>query len=408
MAEADGSAPLAGVRVLDFGRVFAVPACGQFLHDLGAEVVKVEEPGRGDEARYYGMTAETLARIGGASPSFHAFNRGKRSVALDLRVPEGQAAARRLIAGADVLLHNFRVGTMERFGLGWDAMRALNPRLVYGAFSAYGAEGEKARIGANDLSLQAHSGLLHLTGEPDRPPVRVGTAAIDLHAGVSLGAGVLAALLQRERTGKGQLVETSLLRGAAHLMGYFYSEYWMTGTERMRMGTANHLSVPNQVFETADGYAVIIAPSDEMWRRLARTLDAAALDRPAFATISDRQANRAAVIAAIEGVTRRWRTDALVAALGEAKVNVAKVNTIGEAADCAQLAAIGAVGGEGPARAVGPPVRLGDAPPLRAEPVPSLGADTDAVLAEWGLAPEEVAALRAGGAFGPAPAEAAR
>ncbi|SPJ25426.1 CaiB/BaiF CoA transferase family protein [Palleronia abyssalis] len=405
MLEAGRYSLLEGIRVLDFSRVFAVPACGQFLGDLGAEVIKVEAPGNGDEARYYGMTDAELEAVGGVSPSFHAFNRNKRSITLDLRTEAGRETAHRLIRGSDVLLHNFRVGTMEKFGLGAEAILAAHPRLVYGAFSAYGSRGAKARIGANDLALQAHSGLLHITGEADRPPVRVGTAAIDLHAGMALAAGILAALFHRERTGKGQLVETSLLQGAAHLMSYFYAEYWMTGAERQRMGTANHLSVPNQVFPTADGYVVIIAPSDEMWDRLARTLDPETLLRPEFETIGGRHSHRDAVIDAISAVTRTRSSDDLLIALGAAKVNVAKVNTIGEAAEDAQLADIGGLTSvphaDGPKPAVSMPVAFGTADRQSHAPVPGLGEDTRTVCTEYGIDDAEYDRLHAAGAFGP-------
>tara|TARA_R110002020_G_scaffold459632_2_gene677747 strand:+ start:7182 stop:8420 length:1239 start_codon:yes stop_codon:yes gene_type:complete len=396
--------PLKGIRVADFSRVFAVPACAQFLGDLGADVIKVEEPARGDEARNFGVNAEQLAAAGGTSPSFHAFNRNKRSITIDLKSDAGREAARLLIDRSDVLLHNFRIGAMEKFGLGYDVVRQTNPRLIYAAFSAYGPSGELAKIGANDLALQAHSGLLHLTGEADRPPVRVGTAAIDLHAGMALGAGVLAALFQRERTGAGQFVESSLLRGAAHLMSYFYSEYWMTGMERQRMGTANHLSVPNQVFPTMDGYVVLIAPSDEMWRRLAQALDAEALDRPEFSTILDRQKNRGAVVEALTQVTKTRSSDDLISVLGAVKVNVARVNSIAEAADDPQLAAIGGVleisGAAGKTRAVGPPVVLSEAADICHRPAPQLGAHTAEVMSEIGLNAAVYSRLAKAGAFG--------
>lgn len=395
---------LKGIRIVDFSRVFAVPACAQFLGDLGADVIKVEEPTRGDEARYYGMTADQLARNGGVGPSFHAFNRNKRSVALDLRNPAGQDVARHLIKDADVVLHNFRVGTMEKFGLGHEAMMASFPSLIYGAFSAYGVKGEKSQIGANDLALQGHSGLLSITGEEERAPVRVGTAAIDLHAGIALGAGILAALFHRERTGEGQLVETSLLSGAAHLMSYFYAEYWMTGVERKRMGTANHLTVPNQVFPSADGYVVIIAPSDAMWARLAQALDPKTLLQPKFARISDRQINREAVIDAITAVTMTRTSDDLIQQLAAERVNVARVNSIGEAADDPQLNDIGGIievpGRNGPQKAVAPPVTLGKALGLRHSAVPELGAHTDAVLQETGASASDILKWRNAGAFG--------
>lgn len=395
---------LDGIRIADFSRVFAVPACSQILADLGADVIKIEEPERGDEARYYGCNAEELAALDGTSPSFQALNRNKRSIGLDLSLEEGRAAARTLVSTCDVLLHNFRPGTMEKFGLGYNDLKDAYPGLVYGEFSAYGPVGELSRIGANDLALQAHSGLLTLTGEADRPPVRVGTAAIDLHAGLALTSAVLAALFHRQRSGKGQFLETSLLRSSAHLMSYFYSEYWMTGKQRTRMGTANHLSVPNQVFATEDGYAVIIAPSDGMWERCAHALDPATLARPEFATILDRQANRDSLIEALSNATRQWKVDDLVRCLGDAKVNVAKVNSVGEAADDPQLAAIGGVltreDGPGARKSVAPPFTMSESGPIPFLPAPQLGADTRAVFEAAGMGDSEFARLAAAGAFG--------
>ncbi|WP_417683773.1 CaiB/BaiF CoA transferase family protein [Roseibium sp.] len=400
---------LDGIRVADFSRVFAVPACAQILADLGAQVIKIEEPERGDEARYYGCNAEELAACGGASPSFHALNRNKQSVGINLALAEGREAARRLISTCDVLLHNFRVGTMEKFGLGYDDLKTDNPGLVYGEFSAYGPVGSLSHIGANDLALQAHSGLLHLTGEADRAPVRVGTAAIDLHAGVALSSAILAALFHRERTGRGQYVETSLLRSSAHLMNYFYSEYWMTGKQRSRMGTANHLSVPNQVFPAEDGYAVIIAPSDQMWERLARALDPDQLLRTEFASILDRQAHRELLVETLSAVTRTWKVDDLVHVLGEAKVNVAKVNSIAEAADHLQLSAIGGVmqqpDAEGGRKAVGSPFTMSRAGEIPFRSAPELGANTRSVFAEAGIAGAEFERLEKAGAFGLAAAQ---
>jgi crotonobetainyl-CoA:carnitine CoA-transferase CaiB-like acyl-CoA transferase len=209
---------LDGISVLDFSRVFAGPAATQVLGDLGADVIKVEEPKRGDEARYLGVTDDELQKFGGVSPSFLALNRNKRSITIDLSSPAGRKAALQMAAKADVIVHNFRIGAMAKFGLGYEAIKAINPRTIYCEFTAYGREGPMAHIGANDLALQAHSGLLSVTGEPDRPPVRVGTAAIDLHGSLALVSAVLAALFHRERTGQGQLVETSLLMSSAHLL----------------------------------------------------------------------------------------------------------------------------------------------------------------------------------------------
>jgi crotonobetainyl-CoA:carnitine CoA-transferase CaiB-like acyl-CoA transferase len=393
---------LEGVRVLDFSRVFAGPAATQALGDLGADVVKVEEP-RGDEARGFGVTRETLAKFG-ASPSYLALNRNKRSLALDLKSPAGLDIARRLALSADVLVHNFRPGAMEGWGLGWDDLRDANPRLIHCGFSAYGEAGPLRDFGANDVALQAHSGLMHLTGEPDRPPVRVGTAGIDLHGSLGMVSAILAALLHRAKTGQGQKVTASLLQSSAHLMSYFYTDWWLARTEHQRMGTANHLSVPNQVFPAADGDVVIIAPSDEMWRRLACALDPAALDRPDFATAMDRRTNRVALVEALSAVTRRMSCDAILAALGAAKVNVARVHSVAQAADHPQLREVGAVlewQRDGHAeRGVAPPFTLHGSPVEVRLPPPGIGEHRDAILGELGLTGAEIAAAAEAGAFG--------
>ena len=368
---------LKGIRVLDFSRVFAGPAATQVLGDLGADVIKVEEPKRGDEARYLGVTDDELQKFGGVSPSFLALNRNKRSITLDLASPAGRKAALAIAAKCDVVVHNFRIGAMAKWGLGYETIKALNPGVIYCEFTAYGREGPMAHIGANDLALQAHSGLLSVTGEPDRPPVRVGTAAIDLHGSLALVSAVLAALFHRERSGEGQMIETSLLMSSAHLLSYFYTEYWMEGTVRKPMGTANHLSVPNQVFPTSDGGVVIIAPNDEMWQRCVDALGDPSLDRPEFKRVLDRLRRRAELVEAVSAVTRRMTSREAVERLGAVKVNVAKVNNVGEAADDAQIAAIGGVvefDSDGrPVKAVASPFNLFGTPMRVDRPPPGLG-----------------------------------
>jgi crotonobetainyl-CoA:carnitine CoA-transferase CaiB-like acyl-CoA transferase len=240
--------------------------------------------------------------------------------------------------------------------------------------------------------------------------VRCGTSVVDLHASLALVTAMLAALLHRERTGEGQVVETSLLRSSAHLMNYFYGEYWSQGVIRGRMGTANHLSVPNQVFPAADGSVVLIAPSDVMWTRMAQALDPA-LDRPEWRTTVDRQRHRAAVIAGITAVTQTLTCDELIRRLGDARVNVAKVNSIGEAADHPQLAAVGAVleipFDGGTLKAAASPFGLHGTPVAPDRPPPALAADKAAILADLGFAAAEIEALDINGAFGPPPGKAA-
>ena len=389
--------------MLDFSRVFAGPAAGQVLGDLGADVIKIEAPGGGDEARLLGLTEGEAPRLG-ASASYLALNRNKRSITLDLKSEAGRSVARRLMLGTDVAIHNFRPGSMRRWGLDYDDIRAQNPRLIFGEFFAYGPEGPLSDFGANDLALQAHSGLMSLTGEPDRPPVRVGSAVIDLHGAMALVAGILAALYSREKSGEGQRLETSLLLSSAHLLSYFYTEYWLDGVVRKPMGTANHLSVPNQVFPSADGQVVIIAPSDAMWRRCAQALGPGVLDIPRYATVRDRQTHRGEVVAAISGITRQLPGDEIVRRLAAVKVNVARVNSIAEAADHPQLALAGGCadveyGGE-QVRTVASPFRLHGTPARVRRDPPELGRDRDAILADFGFDDAEIRTLRDEGAFG--------
>jgi crotonobetainyl-CoA:carnitine CoA-transferase CaiB-like acyl-CoA transferase len=245
---------------------------------------------------------------------------------------------------------------------------------------------------------------MSITGEADRPPVRCGTSIIDLHGSLALVIAMMAALMHRMQTGEGQVVDTSLLRSSAHLMNYFYGEYWARGVVRKRMGTANHLSVPNQVFPTADGSVVIIAPSDEMWRRCAVALDGGLLDRDEWRTILDRQRHRAEVIAAVTAVTLRMSSDEIMERLGNAKVNVAKVNDIGQAADHAQLAAVGGVleldlDGRN-VKAVASPFALRGMTTQPDRGPPKLAQHTDELLDGLGFSKSEIQALRDEGAFG--------
>jgi crotonobetainyl-CoA:carnitine CoA-transferase CaiB-like acyl-CoA transferase len=395
---------LKDIKVLDFSRIFAGPDSTQILGDLGADVIKVEDPRGGDECRMLGATREELEKLGGPSAPFRSFNRNKRSITLDLANEAGRKAATALLARSDVVVNNFRPGTMEKFGLGYDAAKAANPGLIYCDFHAYGPVGPMAHIGANDLALQAYSGLMSLTGEEGGPPARAGGAIIDLHASLAIVAAVMAALYHRERTGAGQRIDTSLLLSSAHLMSYFYQEYWLTGKMHHRMGTANHLSVPNQAFPTRDGHVIIIAPSDEMWRRCATALAPQKLLREEFRTASERLRLRKQVVEAITEITREMTNAEVHQLLSAVKVNVAIVQDIGQAADSAQLEAVGGIFEYGDkdeaSRYVATPFRLHSTPGAMHRPPPALGEHTTEVLAEAGFAQAEIAELMAAGAAG--------
>jgi crotonobetainyl-CoA:carnitine CoA-transferase CaiB-like acyl-CoA transferase len=399
---APSPAALSGIRVVDFSRIFAGPDSTQMLGDLGADVVKVEDPRGGDDCRYLGVTREELERIGAPSPSFRSFNRNKRSITLDLGNAAGREAALRLLSRADVAVNNFRPGTMERWGLGYDALREANPGLVYCDFHAYGPVGPLAQIGANDLALQAHSGLMHITGQEGGPPARAGSAIVDLHASLAIVSAVLAALFHRERTGEGQRVDTSLLLSSAHLMSYFYQDYWLTGRQHRRMGTANHLSVPNQAFPTLDGHVVIIAPSDEMWARLADALDREALGVEKYRTASERLRLREEVVETLSSVTRRMSKHAIHAALSGAKVNVSIVQDIAEATEHPQLDAVGGIFRDEDTgrRYVATPFRMHSTPGRLSRDYPELGEHTQEILEEAGFEAADIERLSAAGALG--------
>ena len=394
---------LDGIKVIDLTRIFAGPASTQVLGDLGADVIKVEDLS-GDDARSMGSTEERLRSLGGVSPSFLALNRNKRSITLDLHRQGAREALLRLATSADVMIHNFRPGVMERWGLDYASVSAANPRIIYAEFSAFGATGPMSHVGANDVAMQAYSGLISATGHTGQPPVRTGTAVVDMHGSLALTGAILAALYHRERTGEGQRVQSSLLLSAAHLMSYVYADYWADGTVAQPMGTANTLSVPNQAFPTADGSVVIIAYGDEMWERCANALDPERLNIPDFRRNFDRLKHRERLVGTLSSVTCAMSSRELVEKLESVRVNVSNVNTVAQAADSEQLAAVGGWFDLGKdsrlPRAVATPFKLEKTPgELRRAP-PELGAHADAILREAGFTEVEVKALRADGALG--------
>lgn len=394
---------LDGIKVLDFSRIFAGPAATQILADLGANVIKVEDPDGGDDARYYGFSGEKLQQFG-ASPPFLALNRNKRSIALDLRNPAGREMAALMVSTADVVVHNFRPGVMQRWQLDYPDIAARNPHVIYCDFSAYGRTGPLAEAGANDLALQGHSGLISMTGEEGGTPVRSGTSVIDLHGGLSLACAIMAALFHRARTGEGQRVETSLLLSSAHLMSYFYTEYWLDGTVHGPMGTANSLTVPNQAFPTTDGAIIIIASTDDAWQRCIGALGARHLDLPEFRAAADRLRNRRRLVEMLSAVTSAFSCAEILRRLAGTRVVVTKVNSVAEAADHEQLRAIGGtldfIYNEHPVRVVSTPFKMEGTPATLRSPPPAVGAHTAEILEEFGMTRPMIADLAARGAFG--------
>jgi CoA:oxalate CoA-transferase len=395
--------PLAGLLVLDLTWYLAGPYATMILADLGAEVLKIEPPG-GDPVRGNGPFLDPRGEY---SSYFMSINRGKRSVVLNLKHPRGRALLEDLAARADVLVENFLPGTLARLGLSYDRLAARNPRLIYAACSGFGQIGPYAQRPALDVIIQAMAGTMSITGEPDGPPLRAGASIGDLVGALYTAIGILAALAERARSGRGQFIDVALLDSQVALLENAFARYFATGEAPGRHGTSHPLITPFQAFATADGYLVVAASSQAQWRALCRVLGREDLCAdPRFAERAARTQHRAELVPILAAIFATRPTAEWVAALDAAGVPCGPVQTIAEAAADPHLAARGMfvaldVPGLGPARFVNSPLRLGRTPAGPAGPPPRLGEHTDAVLHEHlGLDTATLAALRAEGAIG--------
>ncbi|RAJ60556.1 formyl-CoA transferase [Streptomyces sp. Amel2xB2] len=312
-----GAGALDGVRVIDLTQVMAGPFCTMLLADLGADVIKVEPPGTGDQIRSSWDTPEP----GHDSPSFHALNRNKRSVTLDLRSDEGRRGFRTLLEDADVVVENFRPGVADRLGVGYEAVRAVRPGIVYASISGFGQYGPYAGRAGYDLIAQSMAGSLSVTGEPGAPPVKCGLPVGDLGAGMLCAVGILGAYVHRRRTGEGQYLETSLYEAVLAMSVWESTEYFSTGRAPGPLGSAHRMSAPYQAVRTADGHVTIAANNQRLWERLCGALGLDRLvDDERFATNTARMAHRPELIALLEGRLAAESTDATVAKLLDAGV----------------------------------------------------------------------------------------
>lgn len=387
--------PLAGFTVLDLTRVLSGPYCTMVLGDLGARIIKVEQPGKGDDTRAWGPPF-----IGAESAYFLSINRNKESVTLDYKPAAGRAVLEKLIAQADVMVENFRPGTLERAGFGWEAMHQRFPRLVYASIAGYGQTGPRKDEAGYDAVMQAEGGLMSVTGDADRPGYRLGVAITDMVAGLYCAQGITAALLARERSGHGQRVDIGMLDTTAALLTYQAANWFATGKTPQRQGNRHATIAPYETFTTADGEMVIAVGNDEIWKRFcpAAGLPELAGD-PRFATNKDRMANYEAMRPPIDRVFRTATSAEWIARLNAAGVPNGAVRDIGQMLNDPHLAAREMVQtlmhpAIGATRVIGAPIKLSDTPAsLRTAP-PVLGQHTDAVLAELGYSPAEVVELR--------------
>jgi len=328
--------PLAGVRVLELARILAGPWAGQLLADLGASVVKVERPGGGDDTRHWGPPFAA----DGAAAYFHGCNRGKKSVAIDLEREDGQARVRALAAEADVLIENFKVGGLAKYGLDYAALSALNPRLVYCSITGFGQDGPYAARAGYDFMIQGMGGIMDLTGDPEGEPQKIGVAFADIFTGVYASNAILAALHGRAATGKGCHIDMALLDTQVAVLANQAMNYLVSGEPPRRLGNAHPNIAPYQTFALADGHVIVAVGNDGQFRRLCELTGLGALPGdPRFASNAGRVANRAALTAALAPVLGQRRKDELLAALAAAGVPAGPINDVAQVFADPQVAA---------------------------------------------------------------------
>jgi crotonobetainyl-CoA:carnitine CoA-transferase CaiB-like acyl-CoA transferase len=392
--------PLSGFQVLDLTNVLAGPFCCDQLGQLGADIIKVEMPGSGDLARQLGADPALNARLMGAS--FLAQNSGKRSLTLDLKAPRGKEVLRRLVAGADVLVENFRPGVMARLGLSYEALRTVNPRLVYCAISGFGQDGPLAAQPAYDQIVQGLSGIMSVTGDAASAPLRAGFPVSDTLGGLTAAFAIAAALAGRGATGEGRFIDVSMLEASLAAMGWVVSNWLIAGQAPVPMGNENFTAAPSGTFRTRDGLLNIAANKHEHFLAVCRLLGRPKLaEDPRFAERDERKRNRAALTAELETALAGKGAAEWEQLLNAAGVPAGRVLGVPEILEHPQVAARGLVRTLPPPNGIDREIRimrsgfrLADGDPGPAGPPPALGEHSEAVLREIGYDAAEIAALR--------------
>lgn len=386
--------PLQGVKVLELSQIMAGPTCGLMLADMGAEVYKVEKFPGGDDARNYRRDGDS-----GLPPSFMMLNRGKRSIGINIKSEEGRAALLRMVAHADVLTENFRLGVMERLGLGYDVLRRVNPALIYCSITGYGRVGPLAQKGGFDLILQAFSGLISVTGEEGAEPVKPGVSIADVNAGILAAVGILAAYIHRLRTGKGQRVDTSLLQASMQQLYWYAAGYFSRGIVPKPSGTAHPLIAPYQVYRCQDGRIAIGGANQANWERIADVLGHPEWKAdPRFDTPDLRLANRKQLAALVEAELATATLETWLARFDAAAVPAGPVQDVGQALEHEQARAVRMVvdvdtpdGSTG--RALGLPILFNGTTAIARSAPPRVGNDSADILREFHFSEAEIDAL---------------
>ena len=386
--------PLAGMRVIELAHIMSGPVCGMMLADMGADVIKVEKSPDGDDSRRFAPVLEC-----GESASFMIVNRNKRGIGIDLKTAGGREVLARLLKDADVVTENYRGGTMEKFGLGYEELKRINPGLIYCCISGFGRTGPYADKGGFDLIAQGMSGLMSMTGEEGRPPIKAGSPVADINAGILAALGIAAAYAEKLRTGLGQVVDTSLFEAGLQQMYWPAANYFGNGTVLPKMGSANSTSTPYQAFRSRDGWINIGAANQANYQRLVEVIEMPELATdPRFATNQNRMANRDALVALLTERLQTRTTDEWMALFDVAGLPAGPVLEIPDALSHPQALARGMIvetehPAAGTVKGIGLPIRFSNGKSDACLPAPLLGQHTREVLMEAGYAVEEVDAL---------------
>ena len=398
MHTADFTNALEGIKVVDLSRVLAAPSATQLLADFGAQVIKIERPHIGDETRHWNPPNFTDADGEQTSAYFATVNRNKRSLTLDIAHPDGQAVVRKLIADADVFVENFKVGNLAKYGLDYESLHAINPRLIYASLTGFGQTGVEAHKAGYDYIIQGLSGLMSITGEPDGTPQKVGVAAVDLFSGLYLTVGILTALHARTQTGQGQHVDVALFDSGLAMLANVGMNHLATGGVPPRLGNAHASIVPYQVFGASDGHFIIACGNDSQFAKLCDAVGQTWHHDERFTTNPNRVNNRESLILMMQAIFSTNTRAYWLSLLDGVGVPCGSINTINEALSTPQAIHRGMVHqfDNSPIKVLGNPIKLSTTPAQYRSAPPKLGQDTLAVLSEY-LDDETIARLRENG-----------